>query len=205
MHQALIHSSQGEGFAADDVDRLRGMEYRLLGALLTKAPDPATLEAVAGIRGDGSVLGQAHDELARAAICADPAAVEREFFKLFVGVARGELLPYASYYLAGFLNERPLADVRADLAALGLERAQGRHDPEDHIALLADVMATLAEGRIVSVYDAGRGFFERHLAPWSQRFFADLAGAPSARFYRAVGAVGVVFTRIEEQAFAMEP
>jgi TorA maturation chaperone TorD len=130
--------------------------------------------------------------------------VEREHFRLFVGVGRGELLPYASYYLTGFLNERPLAAVRAELAALGLERAQDLHDPEDHLAILADTVAILAEGRLVGAGDAGRGFFTRHLAPWAGRFFADLAGAPSANFYRAVAGVGATFMEIETRACAME-
>jgi TorA maturation chaperone TorD len=188
---------------AEDVDRLRAIEYRLIGALLARAPDQPMLDRVARLGGGPGTLGGAHGELARAAAAADPASVRREFFQLFVGVGRGELLPYASYYLTGFLNERPLQAVRADLVALGVERAEGLHEPEDHIAILSDTMALVAEGRARAA-DAGRSFFGRHLAPWAGRFFADLAAAPSARFYRAVAGVGAAFVEVEARAFAIE-
>lgn len=192
----------------DETAALRAQQWGALARLLVAAPDPALLRQLADLSGDGSPLGRAWADLAAAARRADPAAVEREFFDLFLGVGRGELLPYASFYLTGFLNERPLADLRRDLAAMGVERAPGRHEPEDHIASLCDVMAGLAAGH----YDAGplgcgaageAGFFARHLEPWAGQFFDDLAAAPSARFYRAVAQVGRIFTEIESRAFAL--
>lgn len=188
----------------DEIDRLRAAEYSLLARLLVRSPDTALLREVAGIAGDETPLGSAHGELAEAAANADPAALEREFFTLFVGVGRGELLPYASYYRTGFLNERPLAELRRDLARLGVERAPGRHDPEDGIVTLCDVMGAFASGGLPGARMSERDFFARHLAPWAGQFFTDLATAPSARFYRAVGGLGATFIGIETMAFALD-
>lgn len=190
-------------------DTLRSQQWGLLARLLASTPDAPFLSALAGLEGDTSPLGQAYRGLARAAREASPKAIEREFFELFIGVGRGELLPYASFYLTGFLNERPLADLRRDLAAMGVARAEGRHEPEDHIASLCDIMAGLALGE----FDAGAlgcggageaGFFARHVAPWAGQFFDDLAVAPSAAFYRQVAEIGRVFVDIEARAFALD-
>jgi TorA maturation chaperone TorD len=191
--------------AVDDVDLLRAREYALLGRLMARAPDGVLLGELAGLGGDGTTpIGRAHAALAAAAREAEPQAVRREYFTLFVGVGRGELLPYGSYYRTGFLNERPLAEVRRDLARLGVARAEGLHDPEDHVAILCDVMAALADGTVPADAVSERDFFARHLAPWAGRFFTDLAGAPSAGFYRAVGELGATFVAIEAQAFALD-
>jgi TorA maturation chaperone TorD len=188
----------------DQIDLLRSHEYNLLAALLGRAPEPDFLGRLAQLRGDETLLGSAHTSLAEAAANADPNAIRREFFELFIGVGRGELLPYASYYLTGFLNERPLARVREDFGALGIERTEDQHEPEDHIAVLLEVAAGLACGRFTASPGAERRFFERHLRPWAERFFADLEAAKPARFYRTVGTLGRVFIEIEVQAFAME-
>ena len=108
----------------DEIDQLRAAEYGLLSLLLGKAPDAETLKRVATLKGDGSDLGMAHVELAAAAAATDDRAVSKEFFDLFIGLGRGELLPYASYYLTGFLHERPLARVREDLRC-ARDRARG--------------------------------------------------------------------------------
>ena len=108
----------------DEIDQLRAAEYGLLSLLLGKAPDAETLKRVATLKGDGSDLGMAHIELAAAAAATDDRAVSKEFFDLFIGLGRGELLPYASYYLTGFLHERPLARVREDLRG-ARDRARG--------------------------------------------------------------------------------
>jgi TorA maturation chaperone TorD len=141
--------------------------------------------------------------LAESARTVDADAAGREFFDLFVGIGRGELLPYASYYLTGFLNERPLAAVRGDLLTLGVERDSASREPEDHIAFLLELMAGLAAGRVEAEPGAERRIFERHLQPWAERFFADLERAGVARFYRAVGALGRLFMEIEAEAFAL--
>jgi TorA maturation chaperone TorD/DNA-binding transcriptional regulator YdaS (Cro superfamily) len=187
----------------DEIDQLRAGEYGLLSLLLGKAPDADTLKRVATLKGDASDLGMAHVELAAAAANADDRVVSKEFFDLFIGLGRGEVLPYASYYLTGFLHERPLARVREDLERLGIERAGPSREPEDHIAILLEVMAGLARGDFEAGFDEQKRFFERHLKPWASRMFADLEMSQSASFYRAVGRVGRVFMELESEAFTL--
>ena len=187
----------------DDVDVARANEYLLVGKLLWRAPDEALLRTVATLRGDPSPLGMAHLQLAHSAAGTAPDDASREFFDLFIGVGRGELLPFASYYLTGFLNEKPLAKVRQDLAALGVERAERACEPEDHVAILFEVMAGLIRGDFAADGIDERSFFERHLKPWAGRFFADLEIARAARFYRPVGAIGRLLIEIETEAFGL--
>lgn len=208
---AIEHADEGprDEFASvsgtvDAVDLERAQHYDLLAVLLGRAPDRDLLVTLGGLRGDDSVLGQPVEAVARASRTAAPDTVAREYHDLFVGVGRGELLPYASYYLTGFLNERPLARVRADLESLGIERDLSMTEPEDHLAILLDCMAGLVAGRFASEPDAARGFFARHLEPWAGRFFSDLEGAKAARFYRTVGGLGRAFIAVEAQAFAMD-
>ena len=187
----------------DEIDQLRAAEYGLLSLLLGKAPDADTLKRVAALKGDGSDLGMAHVEVASAAAATDDRAVSKEFFDLFIGLGRGELLPYASYYLTGFLHERPLARVREDLDQLGIERAGTSREPEDHIAILLEVMAGLARGDFDTHFAQQARFFERHLKPWAARMFADLEMSQAAHFYRAVGRAGRVFMELESEAFTL--
>lgn len=193
------HDSAG----IDQIDALRAAEYGLLATLLRQAPDRDTLQRLASLQGDAAPLGQAHTSLAAVAASSDPEAVQREFFNLFVGLARGELMPYASYYLTGFLNDRPLARVRQELAAIGLEAVESLREPEDHIAILCEVMAGLAGRHFDREAAAERRFFERHLQPWAGHFFADLERAEEARFYRPVGTLGRLFMAIESEALAI--
>jgi TorA maturation chaperone TorD len=187
----------------DEIDQLRAAEYGLLSLLLGKAPDSDTLSRVATLKGDASDLGMAHVELAAAAASADDRVVSKEFFDLFIGLGRGELLPYASYYLTGFLHERPLARVREDLELLGIERAGISREPEDHIAVLLEVMSGLARGDFEADFSEQARFFDRHLKPWAARMFADLEISQAAHFYRAVGRAGRVFMELESEAFAL--
>jgi TorA maturation chaperone TorD len=187
----------------DEIDQLRAAEYDLLSLLLGKAPDADTLSRVAALKGDASDLGAAHLELAAAAAAVDDRAVSKEFFDLFIGLGRGDLLPYASYYLTGFLHERPLARVRENLEALGIERAGASREPEDHVAILLEVMAGLARGDFEADFSEQAQFFERHLKPWAARLFADLEMSRSAKFYRAVGRVGRIFMELESEAFKL--
>jgi TorA maturation chaperone TorD len=187
----------------DEIDAARAQEYALLATLLSRAPDQGLLARIAQLRGDGSALGIAHAAISQAARGADAADVEREYFALFTGVGRGELLPYGSFYLSGFLHDRPLARLREDLTRMGLERTGVRSEPEDHAAILCEVMAGLVGGRFAAAPGSDRQLFEKHLAPWIGRFFADLERAKSADFYCAVGALGRAFIYIETEAFAL--
>ncbi len=187
----------------DEIDSARAQEYAVLSALLARAPDAELLKRLSGLRGDATPLGMAHIALAQAASEANAATIDREFFDLFIGIGRGELMPYGSFYLTGFLHERPLARLREDLGQLGIERIEGNAEPEDHAATLCEIMAGIVGGRFGAAPGADQRIFERHLAPWLGRFFADLEGAEAARFYRSVGAIGRVFMDIETEAFAL--
>src|SRR5437588_12163045 len=132
----------------DEVEAARAQEYALLSALLARAPDAALLAQLSQLHTDASPLGLAHGALAEAASRATVEGVEREYFELFIGLGRGELLPYGSYYLSGFLHERPLARLRADLLRLGIERTDGNYEPEDHAATLCEIMAGIVGGSL---------------------------------------------------------
>jgi TorA maturation chaperone TorD len=189
----------------DETDVARAQEYALLSTLLARAPDKSLLERLADLRGDASPLGRAHAALADAASRTSSADVEREYFDLFIGLGRGELLPYGSYYLTGFLHDRPLARLRDDLARLGIARAADQSEPEDQAAVLCEIMSGLVSRRFPGVPAADRELFERHLAPWIGRFFHDLERADAAAFYRPVGMLGRTFMTIESEAFALPP
>jgi len=186
---------------------LRAIGYRLLGALLARPADQAMLERLRAIESDSvdapRDLAAGLATLRLAASHARPDDVEDEFNELFIGLGRGELVPFASWYQTGFLMEKPLAVLRNDLAALGFERQPGVTEPEDHVAALCEVMAMLADDPTVELA-VQRGFFERHAASWMGRFFADLEVAGAARFYRAVGQFGTSFMALENRYFSLE-
>jgi TorA maturation chaperone TorD len=199
----LYEHPQPAAADVDEIDTARAQEYALLATLLARAPEQKLLERLADLRGDVSPLGVAHAALADAASRTNAELAEREYFNLFIGLGRGELLPYGSYYLTGFLHERPLARLRECLARIGIERATGQREPEDHAAILCEVMAGIVSRRFPAPPEADRELFEKHLSPWIGRFFADLERAAAADFYRRIGTVGRVFLEIETQAFAL--
>jgi TorA maturation chaperone TorD len=186
-------------------DRMRADCYRLLGRLLAAPPASEMLEAVGRMLGGQGEFGSAIDALAEAARGADAESARREYHDLFIGLARGELVPFASYYRTGFLYDKPLAKLRSDMERLGIAAADNASDPEDHLASICEMMA----GLIVGAFGAPAGlavqkqFFDTHLAPWAPRFFADLEKAEAAHFYRPVGRVGRLLCSIESEAFAL--
>jgi len=196
--------------AGDDAvlaeDRLRADQYRLLAAFLAAPADNGLLQLAAGLTGDDTEYGRALAELAGRARQTTPAAASREYHQLFIGIGRGELVPFGSYYRTGFLNEKPLARLRGDMARLGIARAETVKEPEDHIAALCEMMAGLITGAFGAPLDlAGqRRFFDSHLDPWAALFFEDLEKAGSAWLYAPVGTLGRVFMGIEKIAFMME-
>jgi len=187
----------------DDVDRARAQEYALLATLLSRSPDAEMLARLALVGGDASLLGAAHAALAEVAAKANMENVKVEYFDLFDGLGRSRFLPYASYYLTGSLYGRPLARLRQALRNLGLEQEEQHSEPEDHAAILCEIMAGLAGGQIAASAEAEREIFELHLAPWIGRFFTDLERAETARFYARVGALGRTFVEIETTAFTL--
>ena len=165
-----------------ETDRARAGEYALLAALLSHSPDADMIERLARLSGDATQLGAAHAALGSAAASMKPERIEREYFDLFVGLGGGELFPYASYYLTGYLHGRPLARLRETLKQIGLERTEGQSEPEDHVAVLFEVMAGLASGQIIAPGGTDRNIFENHLKPWVGRFFRT-SSAPSLRHF----------------------
>jgi TorA maturation chaperone TorD len=198
-----LYNSSDQSAAVDEVDAARAQEYALLATLLSRAPDAQLLQRLARMRGDASPLGIAHVALAEAAARTDEERVGREYFDLFIGLGRGELLPYGSYYLTGFLYERPLARLRGDLKRFGIEQEPGQSEPEDHAAILCEVMSGIAAGHLAVEPGADREIFEKHMAPWIGRFFSDLEQTQTARFYACVGTLGRTFMEIETEAFAL--
>jgi len=187
----------------DDVDTARAQEYALLAGLLMRAPDASLLSKLSALRGDASPLGLAHAALAEAAERTTVEKIEREYFELFIGLGRGELMPYGSYYLTGFLHERPLARLREDLSRIGIVRAEGIVEPEDHVGILCEIMSGLASRRLPAPSGSDRLIFEKHMAPWIGRFFTDMENAAAADFYRRLGTLGRVYIEIETEAFDM--
>ncbi|MFK7938655.1 MAG: molecular chaperone [Roseovarius sp.] len=186
-------------------DRLRADLYNFLGLILSAPPDQFLIDQCAGLSGDESDLGQAIGALSRIARVTKPKKVESEFNALFIGLGRGELLPYASYYLTGFLNEKPLSILRADMAARRITRADNVFEPEDNIASLMEMMGGMIVGRFgaeASLEDQ-KQFFNKHIAPWASLFFADLEAAKNSVLYAAIGSVGKAFMEIEREAFRM--
>ncbi len=182
----------------------RAGAYSLLAALLRNAPDQALLDHVA----DLAAIEQTSDELSLAmsmlglaAKDSSPQAIEAEYHALFIGLGRGELVPFGSWYLTGFLMEKPLAVLRDDLAALGFERHGATHEPEDHVAALCEVMGMLISDSQAVSHQAD--FFNAHLAPWLEHFFNDLSTAKHAVFYRAVGRLGTAYIEFETNYLGM--
>jgi TorA maturation chaperone TorD len=189
--------------AVDEIDRGRAQEYALLATLLSRSPDASMIARLSLLNGDPSPLGAAHADLGAAAGRADEASVAQEYFDLFGGLGQSPLLPYASHYLTGSLYGRPLARLREALRRLGIESAAGHSEPEDHVAILCEIMAGLVSGEIAAPAGADREFFDKHMARWIRRFFADLEHVPAMDFYARVGALGRTFMDVETEAFAL--
>jgi len=186
----------------------RAWTWGLLGALLTRPPEQAVIDALKAIPDQSesrSPLAPSWQALRAAALRvdqqSDPATLESvndEYHALFIGVGRGELLPYASWYVTGFLMDKPLARLRTDLDALGFERADDVREPEDHAGALCETMSMIISADDISD-QAEQTFFLRHLEPWMARFFHDVAGAKKANFYTPVGQFGAQFVELEKE------
>ncbi|MCP4233206.1 MAG: molecular chaperone TorD family protein [Aestuariibacter sp.] len=185
--------------------RYRASAYALLAALLRTPPDQAMLEYLTGLSDggepDGDELLLAMSGLALSAIHHSTVAIDEEFHDLFIGLGKGEVAPYASWYLTGYLMEQPLSNLRTDLARLGFARSEDITEPEDHAAALCEVVAIMIGDAVDLAVQ--REFFQSHMADWLERFFEDLDRADSAVFYKSVACFGVAFVRLEKQYFSM--
>lgn len=209
------HSKRGSAVAPLPLpgeEQARADLYALLARLLLAPPDAALLSALGAADPicagqDGYALEDAWEKLILAAAVTDPEAVADEFDRLFISTGTPLLNPYGSLYLSGNMNDVPLAALRAELARLGLSRAAGSGEFEDHLGALCETMRVLVEG---APGIARRGaaeqkrFFEHHIAPWHARCLADIANAEGASFYRLVAGFALAFLAIEAEAFAFE-
>ncbi len=198
----------GRATASADIaeeDILRANLYRMLAHILKAPPEKTDLDLLAGLSGDDTRLGQAIGGLAHLAERTSPEAARREYHDLFIGLERGELVPYGSHYRSGLHEDDPLAQIRADMARQGIELSPELAQAEDHIAALLEIMAglILGIGDEPAPLDEQKVFFMSNIALWAKHFFTDLEGARSSVFYAAVGKVGAVFMDIEEAAFGM--
>jgi TorA maturation chaperone TorD len=198
---------EAQAVELDEIEGARAEAFRLQSALLARPPTTDLLLALSRIAPDDSAWGQGLRNLGAAAGAASEREVEREFNRLFIGMTRGELVPYASFYVTGFLQDRPLVAVRRDMEALDIARRSGVGEPEDHIAALLEMMAGLVSGAFgerPATIARQRRFFATHLLPWAPLFFRDLAAAEAARFYRPVAALGLLLLAIERQGFEFD-
>lgn len=174
--------------------------YSVLAATLRDTPDAGILDFIAQLQDEPAVgkteLATALNLLALAAQHRDGAAIRDEFHNLFIGLGRGEVVPYGSWYQTGFLMEKPLSQLRDDLRRLGFARSEETHEPEDHIAALCEVMSLLIREQAPATVQ--RQFFEQHLGCWGGDFFRDLGKAESAVFYRSLARVGSAFLSLED-------
>ena len=183
-----------------DEQQYRAAAYSILAALLRDIPTQETLDQVAEfakVEIDEDELLLAMSSLGLSVEAVDKESISDEFHDLFIGLGRGELVPYGSWYLTGYLMEQPLSLLRDDLRALGFERDAAVNEPEDHIAALCEVMSMLITDQTEPGIQAR--FHKHHISPWCERFFNDLENAKSASFYQAVGRFGSAFMAMDKQ------
>ncbi|NMM10414.1 MAG: molecular chaperone [Polaromonas sp.] len=193
-----------------DEETARAEVYGLLAALYYAAPSAELHQnlcvAVTEAPAAGALLESSWGELVAAARGQSVAELGQEYDALFGGVGKPEVYLFGSHYLSGFLNEKPLAALRTDIAALGLARDDGTMpETEDHIAYLCEVMRYLIAGDDVEVANLTRQreFFARHLQPWVSRMCEAIMQHPRARFYRALAVFTQAFIGVESQGFDM--
>lgn len=190
-----------------DEEIARAEVYGLLAQLYQAPPAPDLLAnlrvAVTEAPSAGSFLEEPWRQVVGAARAQTDAQIADEYDALFGGVGKPEVLLFGSHYLSGFLNDKPLAQLRTDLARLGLTRDEATADTEDHIAYLCEVMRYLIAGDDVAVANLTQQqrFFAAHLQPWVNRLCDDLAAHPAAQFYRAVAQFTQAFMSVETQGF----
>ncbi|MDH5368807.1 MAG: molecular chaperone TorD family protein [Gammaproteobacteria bacterium] len=206
LNQAHVNQvKQEQEKVQDDSDQIRASSYALLANLLAKPPSEALLSQLQGIETDNDDekdIVNAWSMLRLAAQRHDAETIADDYHVLFIGIGRGELLPFASWYLTGFLMEKPLAHLRQRLSELGFEQQEDVHEPEDHAAALCEVISQLILDEETD-FDTERAFYEDFIGNWMKQFFSDLQQTESSGFYRAVGQLGEAFLDIENRYFSM--
>lgn len=196
-----------QAFLNDQAQVMRAGVYQLLARLFAREPDQELLDTLAGIgevdTSEGKIA-MGWELLKQASQNTELAAAQQEYFDLFIGVGRGELVPFGSWYLTGFLMEKPVAVLRQDLDNLGIERQEDVAESEDHIAALCDAMALIIQSSDEISLQTQQAFFKDHIEPWVTRFFDDVETANHAHFYRGVGFFGNAFFEFESEMLAMQ-
>lgn len=199
-----MSGNQQSAVPASDEELARSHLYHLLGRLLCLPPDAQVLALLEKGRqqGEGDIpLVTALEELGKRAETSQPEQLQQEYFNLFIGLGRGELMPYASWYVNGALMERTLASLRQDLKRLGITRSEDVAEPEDHVAAVCETMGMIISDSGLSFEQAA--FYQAYVGSWMGRFFSDLESAESADFYRSVGRLGSRFMAIEDEYFSL--
>jgi TorA maturation chaperone TorD len=192
-----------------DEETARAEVYGLLAALYYAPPAPELLAqlrvAVTEAPAAGAFLEESWRGVVSAARERSDADIADEFDTLFGGVGKPEVMLFGSHYLSGFLNEKPLAKLRSDLAELGLARDEAMPETEDHVAYVCEVMRYLIAGDDVEIANLTRqrAFFADHVQPWVPQLCEALAAHPRARFYAALAGFTNAFIGVEAQGFDM--
>ncbi len=186
-------------------DQLRADMYSFIANLIRSEPSVELIETIKNLKGDKSNIGSAIKLLSKFANSLHISEIQDEYVSLFLGVGRGELLPFASYYLTGFLNDKPLSKLRDDMNKIGVVRLKEVKEPEDHISSLFDIMSGLITGKFGKQYTVSEqsDFFEKHLNTWVHLLMTDIESAKTAVFYAPLGSLGKEFINIEREAFRM--
>ena len=203
--RAAIPVQSEQAFQQDQAQAARIGVYGLLSALFAKEPTEETLQrlrSIGEIDSSGDRIAMGWELMKQSALKTSLDDVNDEFFSLFIGLGRGELMPFGSWYLTGFLMEKPVAVLRRDLQTLGIERNEGVSESEDHIASLCDAMAIIIQHSDEIPLETQTQFFNDHIEPWAHRFFEDLQSASHAHFYRSVGFFGAAFIEFEADLLA---
>jgi TorA maturation chaperone TorD len=185
----------------EDNDTLRAHVYSLLATLLSGPPSTDLLRLLGRIEDaqeSDTEMAQAWRMIKEAGGQANAALLDDEYQQLFIGLGRGELVPYGSWYQTGSVMDQPLARLRSDLAVLGIQRRSDVRETEDHAAALCETMAIICSHPAEIALETQEAFFSDHLEGWMDRFFKDMQHASAARFYRAVGRLGEAFLTLEK-------
>jgi len=198
--------SQAAENLINNEDQLRADMYSFLANLLRAEPSSELVNQLTKLESDDSPIGKSIKTLSKLASSLDLPTIRDEYVRIFIGVGRGEILPFASYYLTGFLKDKPLAKLRSDMKEIGIELAENVKEPEDHIASLFDMMSGLILGKFSKKFSIGeqRDFFNKHLAPWVDLLMRDIESSRIAVFYSPIGTIGREFMEIERSSFSMD-
>jgi len=187
-------------------DQLRADMYSFLANLFRAEPSAELVNQLTKLESDESPIGKSIKTLSKLASSLDLPTIRDEYVRIFIGVGRGEILPFASYYLTGFLKDKPLAKLRNDMKEIGIQLAENVKEPEDHIASLFDMMSGLILGKFSKKFSIGeqKEFFNKHLAPWVDLLMRDIESSRIAVFYSPIGTIGREFMEIERSSFSMD-